>query len=349
MHGMFYGILADIVGLVHFGYVAFVVVGLVLILIGIPLQWQWIRNPWFRHIHQAMILVVALESVGGIMCPLTTWESKLRVLAGQPEVGDSFVANLLNTIMFFDTDAEGEWLGIDHWAFKSGYVSFAALVIMTFFLAPPSRRRQGEAIPAPRRGYTTLVLLATSSFMLLYTALCMENYKAGWDEWRQEKYQEAVAKQSPGTTLAVPAKEDRTPVYFLASAGVICAVLTALSLLRLAPKGVRPLVVGFLISFAPPGADARGQAPTVFQELQPGVAHAHLVRSKGPLSIHVVRVARARNDLRWTTASGQDRVLSLGTVPAMAKAVSNRLGVKALAAINGDWFEIAQGKYQGDP
>ena len=54
-----YGLLADLVVIVHFAYVGFVVIGQLLILIGIVLRWQWIRNPWFRLIHLAMILIVA--------------------------------------------------------------------------------------------------------------------------------------------------------------------------------------------------------------------------------------------------------------------------------------------------
>ena len=78
---MFYGFLADVIGFIHFGYVGFVVIGQLLILIGIALRWRWIRNLRFRLIHLFMILVVALESLGRIMCPLTTWENELRVLA----------------------------------------------------------------------------------------------------------------------------------------------------------------------------------------------------------------------------------------------------------------------------
>src|SRR5205807_9652304 len=109
---MFYGFLADVIGLIHLGYVSFVVIGQLLILAGIGLRWHWIRNMRFRVLHLLMILIVALESLGELMCPLTTWEKNLRVLAGQPAGGDSFVADLLNRVMFF------ECVPFNHWIFK---------------------------------------------------------------------------------------------------------------------------------------------------------------------------------------------------------------------------------------
>ena len=171
---MLYGFLADVVGLVHLGYVSFVVIGQLLVLVGMFLRWRWIRNIWFRVIHLLMILIVALESLGEVMCPFTTWENQLRLLAGQTIVGDSFVANLLNNIMFI--------IDPDHWVFKSGYVSFAAIVIMTFILAPPRRRNQGSASLDLDRGLLATTLLTTLGFIFLFTAWCMADYGKNRDD-----------------------------------------------------------------------------------------------------------------------------------------------------------------------
>src|SRR5436309_1713642 len=59
---LFYEILADLLFAVHFGYVSFVVLGQLAILIGWALRWLWIRNPWFRISHLVMILIVAFEA-----------------------------------------------------------------------------------------------------------------------------------------------------------------------------------------------------------------------------------------------------------------------------------------------
>ena len=80
---MIYLILADIIVAIHFAYVSYVVVGELLIILGILLKWQWIRNFWFRVSHLAMIVVVALEAVVGFRCPLTTWEYLLLDAAGE--------------------------------------------------------------------------------------------------------------------------------------------------------------------------------------------------------------------------------------------------------------------------
>ena len=77
-----YRLTADAVVLVHFSYVAFVVVGLLAILLGLVCRWGWVRNVWFRLLHLLAILIVAAEAVCEITCPLTTWEQHLRTLAG---------------------------------------------------------------------------------------------------------------------------------------------------------------------------------------------------------------------------------------------------------------------------
>ena len=50
-----YGLLADGVLVLHFLIVAFIVIGLVLILAGGMLSWRWIGNLWFRLLHLAAI------------------------------------------------------------------------------------------------------------------------------------------------------------------------------------------------------------------------------------------------------------------------------------------------------
>ncbi len=123
-----YRILADCVMVVHFAYVAFVVVGLVLILLGVLLSWRWVRGFTFRLLHLVAIGVVVAESLLGVVCPLTTWEKNLRTLAGQPTNQEGFLANWLHAVMFFQAEP---------WVFTTAYVVFGLLVLVTFALAPP--------------------------------------------------------------------------------------------------------------------------------------------------------------------------------------------------------------------
>lgn len=128
---LMYRIAADLTVTVHAGYVAFVVIGFLLILMGIVLKWQWIRNTWFRLIHLAAILVVVAEAWLGITCPFTTWEKALRAKAGQTAYRGDFLANRVHDLLFFDAPP---------WVFTVCYTAFGLLVLATFLLAPPRRR-----------------------------------------------------------------------------------------------------------------------------------------------------------------------------------------------------------------
>jgi hypothetical protein len=130
---MWYGVLADFIVVVHFAYVAFVVLGQLVIIAGAAFRWRWIRNFSFRLTHFAAIVVVALEAVFGIECPLTIWEYRLRLLAGQEGSAESFVARGVHAVLFYE--APGKWV------FTTAYVSFALAVLLTLWLVPPRRTR----------------------------------------------------------------------------------------------------------------------------------------------------------------------------------------------------------------
>src|SRR5262245_48484419 len=116
---MGYRLLADVVVAVHVAYVAFVVVGQLLILAGVARGWRWVRNPWFRLAHLAAILIVAAEALLDIDCPLTIWEHQLRVRGGQATAGGTFIGDLLHRLIFYD---------FPPWVFTTAYVAFAAVV-----------------------------------------------------------------------------------------------------------------------------------------------------------------------------------------------------------------------------
>ncbi len=126
-----YSILADVVVVVHAGYVGFVVLGLVAILVGAVLRWQWTRNVWFRVVHLVMIGVVVVESLFGITCPLTTLEYNLRRSAGETAHAESFVGRWVHELLFYDAP---------DWAFTVVYCLFGAIVLFSFVIAPPRWR-----------------------------------------------------------------------------------------------------------------------------------------------------------------------------------------------------------------
>ena len=129
-------LLADIIAIIHLGYVIYVILGFILILAGIFLKWKWIRNLWFRMIHLGAIVGVALEALVGMNCPLTVLEFSLRYGVPPSDRRVSFVGDIIDSILYYDAPA---------WLFTIIYVGFALLVATTFIIAPPSRKGQRGA------------------------------------------------------------------------------------------------------------------------------------------------------------------------------------------------------------
>jgi len=117
---------ADALLFVHFVIAAFIVGGLVLVWIGAAAGWRWVRNPWFRYLHLAAIVVVALEALAGYACPLTIWEDLLR--GGlRPE---SFVGRWVYAALYYRAP---EWL------FAALYAAWAVATLATLRAVPPTR------------------------------------------------------------------------------------------------------------------------------------------------------------------------------------------------------------------
>lgn len=120
-------LLADLVLVVHFTFVLFVVGSLPLIWLGAAAGWRLVRHFGFRLAHLAAILVVSAEAVAGIWCPLTLWEDALRGATSEK----SFVARWIHTLLFYDLPPA---------VFTMAYLLFAGLVALTWWRIPPNRR-----------------------------------------------------------------------------------------------------------------------------------------------------------------------------------------------------------------
>ena len=128
-----YLLAADAVLLLHVLFVAFVIVGLVLILAGKACRWAWVRNPWFRLAHLLAIGVVVVQSWFGAICPLTTLEMTFRYRAGDTVYPGSFVAHWLEAILYYRAPA---------WIFAVCYTLFGAVVAGSWFWVSPRRFRR---------------------------------------------------------------------------------------------------------------------------------------------------------------------------------------------------------------
>ena len=123
-----YLLAADALLVVHVSFVLFVVLGLLAVLIGKPLRWRWVRNPWLRVTHLACIGIVVLQSWTALTCPLTTWEMALRERAGDAVYTGSFIAHWLESILYITAPG---------WVFVVVYTLFGSLVLASWFWVRP--------------------------------------------------------------------------------------------------------------------------------------------------------------------------------------------------------------------
>lgn len=121
-------IAADAILFTHALFVAFAIIGLLLIFAGKLFSWSWIRNPWFRWAHGIGVGVVMLQSWLGVICPLTTWEMALRSKAGDTVYAGSFISHWLETLLYYQASA---------WIFVVCYSAFGSLVVLGWFWVRP--------------------------------------------------------------------------------------------------------------------------------------------------------------------------------------------------------------------
>lgn len=91
-------IIADIILLIHFLIVMFVVSLFFLIPISYKLNFEFLKNKKIRLVHIFLITLVTAESIIGVHCPLTVLENKLRGVF----IHSSFINRILKDIIFWD-------------------------------------------------------------------------------------------------------------------------------------------------------------------------------------------------------------------------------------------------------
>jgi polyferredoxin len=135
MHALPYQLFADLVLALHVAIVAFVVGGLVVIVIGNVRHWPWVNAPWFRLAHLAAISVVVAEVWLGLTCPLTTLEVWLRAKAHEATYSGSFIEHWLQRLLYYEAPS---------WVFVLVYTLFGVLVLATWWYFPPAWKRRDD-------------------------------------------------------------------------------------------------------------------------------------------------------------------------------------------------------------
>ena len=87
---MLYRIAADLVLALHLGFIAFVVLGWLLIL----------RYRWMAYVHVPAAVWGAFIEITGRICPLTIWENSFRQSAGESGYSESFVEHYLLPVIY---------------------------------------------------------------------------------------------------------------------------------------------------------------------------------------------------------------------------------------------------------
>ena len=134
-----YQLFADWVLSLHVAIVAFIVVGLVLVIVGNLRAWRWVNALWLRLAHLAAIAAVVAEAWLGVVCPLTSLEMWLRAKARAATYTGSFIEHWLQRILYYEASA---------WVFTLVYSLFGLVVIATWWYFPPRFSRRTDETDA---------------------------------------------------------------------------------------------------------------------------------------------------------------------------------------------------------
>ncbi|MEO5697316.1 MAG: DUF2784 domain-containing protein [Burkholderiaceae bacterium] len=128
-----YRVLADAVLALHVAVVAFVIGGLVVVIVGNLRGWKRVNSRGFRIAHLVAIAVVAAQAWLGATCPLTVLEMTLRARAGASIYAGSFVQYWLQRLLYYDAPS---------WVFTLGYTLFGLIVAAVWWRFPPRPPRR---------------------------------------------------------------------------------------------------------------------------------------------------------------------------------------------------------------
>jgi hypothetical protein len=126
-----YRALADVVVVIHFCFVLFVVLGGVLVL----------RRPWLAWLHVPVAIWGALIEFAGWICPLTPLENHLRALGREPGYSGGFVEHYITAVLYPSGLTRGMQVAIGVFVLAVNVTVYGILI---------ARMRRGRAEHNPR-------------------------------------------------------------------------------------------------------------------------------------------------------------------------------------------------------
>ena len=89
---------AEVILILHFIFVGFVISLFFFIPLGYKLNWVWQKNKKIRFFHLGLIVLITTETILGFTCPLTMIENKLRGII----TSNTFISIWMTNLLYWD-------------------------------------------------------------------------------------------------------------------------------------------------------------------------------------------------------------------------------------------------------
>ena len=104
----------------------------------------------------------------------------------------------------------------------------------------------------------------------------------------------------------------------------------------------------FLVSLFLLCSPADAASEPAFAKVDKGLEYTHRRLGDQPWSIHILKIKQSESEFRFVSTLARDKIFGLAPLKEQLTQIDPELGVP-LAAVNGDFFRIRTGPYQGDP
>jgi hypothetical protein len=125
MPTMLHNFLADMVLIIHFGWIVFLILGFPVIL--------YMNIFWLRLIHAGGLIAALIMQITRTYCPLTLWEERLTHNGVSPLPPRPFLLRIIEDFIYIDAH--------NMWIISIITAVFIGGVALSFWLRPPQKKR----------------------------------------------------------------------------------------------------------------------------------------------------------------------------------------------------------------